>query len=262
MQNAVAAQGYPAPRAPLASADPGPLGGAFVVMERLPGRPLLETRRVGIASRLADWQARLHALAAEPVLAAAESAGLDRSTLTFEGYLDQLDARIRRHGLDGLRQAMAWLRDHRPATARAVVCHGDFHPQNLLAEGARITGILDWPNTVVADPAFDIASTRLILACVPLELMGTPAPLRPVIALARRVLLGAYLYRWRRLGLPDAERLAYHEAAASMRLLVRAAEARSGRTGEAAPGRLEASTFPERLAARFTRATGVRPIIA
>ena len=38
-QNAVADMGFPAPRAPLASADPGILGGAFLVMERRPGRP-------------------------------------------------------------------------------------------------------------------------------------------------------------------------------------------------------------------------------
>src|SRR2546425_11466607 len=40
-QNAVVGLGYPAPRVLLASPDPTILGGAFLVMERLAGRPLL-----------------------------------------------------------------------------------------------------------------------------------------------------------------------------------------------------------------------------
>src|SRR2546425_4863628 len=42
-QNALAELGYPAPRGLLASADPTPLGGAFLIMERFAGPPLPET---------------------------------------------------------------------------------------------------------------------------------------------------------------------------------------------------------------------------
>src|SRR5437870_8948925 len=50
-QNALAGLGYPAPRVPLASPDPTILGGAFLVMERLAGRPLLDVRRLGVDTR-------------------------------------------------------------------------------------------------------------------------------------------------------------------------------------------------------------------
>jgi hypothetical protein len=43
-QNTLAGLGYPAPRVLLACSDRAPLGGAFLVMERLPGAPLLQAR--------------------------------------------------------------------------------------------------------------------------------------------------------------------------------------------------------------------------
>jgi aminoglycoside phosphotransferase (APT) family kinase protein len=54
IQNAVASQGFPAPRVLSASADAGVLGGAFLVMQRMPGQPLRAARRVRIVSVLLD----------------------------------------------------------------------------------------------------------------------------------------------------------------------------------------------------------------
>jgi aminoglycoside phosphotransferase (APT) family kinase protein len=259
IQDAVAAQGYPAPRCFLATADPAPLGGAFIVMERRPGRPPMGARALGMGGRLVDLQAQLHALDPAPVLRALAESGLDPDGLTFGGYLAALDAGIRRLGLDGLRPAMAWLLEHRPAQiGRPVLCHGDFHPQNLLVDGKAVTAVLDWPNAVIGDPAADVAATRLILALTPIDLIGVPPPLRLAVAGARRVLVHTYLAAWRRRGAPAPERLAYHEAAAAMRWLVQAAAARAGATGEP-PGALETSAFPELLAARFAEVTRIEP---
>src|SRR2546425_9076996 len=74
-QNAVAGLGYPAPRVLLASPDPPTLGGAFLVMERLAGRPLLDAQRLGVASVLVEMQLRLHALDAEVLLLALDREG-------------------------------------------------------------------------------------------------------------------------------------------------------------------------------------------
>jgi hypothetical protein len=57
IQNAVAALGYPAPRVVDACTDPAVLGGAFLAMERLPGRVLPEERVIGMASVLASLPA-------------------------------------------------------------------------------------------------------------------------------------------------------------------------------------------------------------
>src|SRR3989442_7693602 len=67
-QNAVAGLGYPAPRVLLASPDPTILGGAFLIMERLAGRPLLDAQRLGVASVLVAMQLRLHPLDAGVLL--------------------------------------------------------------------------------------------------------------------------------------------------------------------------------------------------
>src|SRR5262249_12720307 len=73
VQNTVATLGYPAPRVLVASADAVALGGAFLVMERLAGRPMLDTRWLRVASALAETQARLHVLDARPLVEAMES---------------------------------------------------------------------------------------------------------------------------------------------------------------------------------------------
>ena len=61
-----------------------------------------------------------------------------------------------------------------PRTTRAVICHGDLHPFNLLVDGDRWT-LIDWSAAVVADPHYDLAFTTLMLANPPL---GGPAPVR------------------------------------------------------------------------------------
>jgi len=261
-QNAVAGLGYPAPRVLLASPDPTILGGAFLVMERVAGRPLLDVRRLGVASVLVEMQLRLHALDAEVLLQALdrEGAPISREVVTFEGHLARLERRIAHGSLHGLEKSMIWLSDHRPMDGPTrVICHGDFHPQNILMSDDRVTGVIDWPNVVVADRAFDVASTRVILGLVPVGLLGVPPALRGMVEIARRILVARYVRGYRRRQPLDAARLAYHEALACMRGLVRTAEARLVATRESGLNPLDASPFGERLCARFARITGVAP---
>ena len=258
VQNAVADLGFNAPRAPLASADTAILGAAFLVMERCPGRPLLASRRFGIAALLVETHVQLHALDPAPLLDALEAAEPGaRALVSLDGHLGQLERRIGGR-LPGLAPAMRWLLEHRPAPGGPLaICHGDFHPQNLLCDGRAITAVLDWPNVLVADPAYDVAATRVILEQVPLEILPVSRRLRPAVAVARRVLVALYLRGYRRRRPLDAGALAYGEALACMRGLVRTGEQRA-RPGEAVSP-LDASSFGDRLAARFATLTGIRP---
>jgi aminoglycoside phosphotransferase (APT) family kinase protein len=259
IQNAVADQGYPTPRVLWASADRALLGAGFLVMERARGRPLLDDRLRGVGLILAAAQARLHALDAERVLRAideegrAAGGGFDRAVVGFDALLTWFDRRVSRAGLDGLVPGVRWLRERRPAAGPPAICHGDFHPQNLLAEGGRLTAVLDWPNTVVAEPEYDVAATLAILRLVPVAVLPVPAPLRPLVAALRALMTARYLAAYRRARGLDRNRLPYFEAAACMRGLVRAAEARVA--GDRNP--LDASSFGARLAARFARVSGV-----
>ncbi len=134
-----------------------------------------------------------------------------------------------------------------------MICHGDFHPQNLLAERGRVTAVLDWPNTLVAEAECDVAATLVILKLTPIQVLPVAAALRPLVAGLRPIMTARYLARYRRARALDRGRLAYYEVGACMRGLVRAAEAR--RAGATNP--LDTSAFGERLAARFARVSGV-----
>ena len=254
IQNAVAGLGFPAPRVLAASADPGALDGAFLIMERMPGRPMLEVRKIGVAAVLARTQLRLHALDAGPLL---------RVAMTFDGLLDQFGQRIAGRPIAGLGEAFDWLTAHRPDEAeRPVICHGDFHPQNILMEGNVVTGVIDWPNALVAHPAYDVASTRIILGLVPLELSMLPAVARVLASAVRPLLLARYLAGYRRGRPVDDRTLGYYEAAACMRQLIRIAEQRlTAAAAGRAPGPLDASAFGDRLCARFARITGIAPAL-
>ena len=261
-QNAVADLGYPVPRVLVASADTAALGGAFLVMERAAGRPMLAERPLGVSRALVDAQARLHALDAEPFLRAMDGVG-GRGPSTFDGLLAQLAARVQRHAHAGLRAPMDWLLAHGPAApARVSICHGDFHPQNVLMAGRAVTAVLDWPNAVVADPVYDVASTRIILARVPIEMLPVPRALRGPAHVLRAVLAGRYMAGMRRRHRIAPCALAYYEAVACMRQLVRVWGARldAAETGGALDA-LDASRFGERLAAHFARLTGVSPVL-
>jgi aminoglycoside phosphotransferase (APT) family kinase protein len=220
-------------------------------MERLPGRVLVDAQRVGMAGVLVDAQLRLHALKAGPLFAAIDqdpgSGG--HATVEFESYLRSLEYRVARAKLDGLKPVLSWLRSYRPSPGLPVICHGDFHPRNLLVVAGRLTGVVDWPNTVVAEAEFDVASTLNILRFVPADLAAPSKVTRALAAVAR------YLRGYRRRRRLDPDRLAYYEVATAMRALVQTGEARVGR-GRAL-GALERSDYATRLAARAQQLTGV-----
>jgi aminoglycoside phosphotransferase (APT) family kinase protein len=265
-QNTLADLGYPAPRSLLAVADGAPLGGPFLVMERLPGEALTRAGVFRMRRILLHMQQRLHDLDADVLLRALEredlasvAAGgppLGRETMTLGGQLAQLGGRVARGRLDGLAQGMAWLVEHRPAgPARPVICHGDLHPSNILVSGTVVTGVVDWPNAVVADAAYDVAATRTIMRLAPLEVQAVPGAVRWLIRGLRPVMVSRYLAGYRRRRPLDPGALAYYEALACMRQLARAYENRL-RRGAGPLNPLDASSFGEALAARFHRITG------
>jgi len=214
LQNVLVALDYAAPRALLVGGDPSILGGAFMVMQRVEGRPLAQGMDglvsgagVGRIVRLvvdvprtvermartwAEAQARLHALPAEPVLRALREAGLSSDAFTYEGRLASIGRAVDELRLAGLKPAVAWLQANRPsAAAAASVCHGDLHPLNILAVDGKVTGVLDWGNTLIGDAALDVGSTIAGIATTPIDV---PRALRPMV----RGLLRYALWRYRR----------------------------------------------------------------
>ncbi len=75
------------------------------------------------------------------------------------------------------------------------VCHGDFHPDNVVLT-RRGPVVLDWTNAVRACPEADVARTLLMLR------IGEPPPglaLRLALGVVRKLLIHAYLRRYQQL---------------------------------------------------------------
>lgn len=143
-------------------------GRPVLLLSWLPGRPLLHHllrqpwRARAYGSAFGEMQATIHALPAPDTLMESSTSWIDRITAGE----DVLRARL--HGIEPLRNALL---------------HLDYHPLNVLADGKRITGVLDWANTHPGDPRIDVARTRTILRLD----MGRPgrtavlnAPLEPL----------------------------------------------------------------------------------
>jgi len=155
VQNTLADMGFPAPRVMVTESDPDILGGPFMVMQRVPGKPLghaiggfgagssfpkqlqlllkLPAILAGIIEQWVEVQVRLHQLPAEPLLQAVTAAGLDARVITFEGQLARFRTIVERCALTGLEPALAWLENHRPRrrkrrSATAISTRSTFWP--------------------------------------------------------------------------------------------------------------------------------------
>jgi thiamine kinase len=153
-----------------------------VVMERVDGPDLLNsvTRRpwsmVSCARILAHVHSELHEV---------------RAPLSLPATREVIRGRI---------EAAAGIPKHLSAFALDLLgtlpdggslCHGDFHPGNVLL-GRAGPFVIDWTGASRGDPDGDVARTLFLLRSGE-PLPGTPAPMRLVIAVGRRAF--AELYR-------------------------------------------------------------------
>ncbi len=76
------------------------------------------------------------------------------------------------------------------------LCHGDFHPGNIIvSEGGPV--VIDWTGATRGDPDADVARTLLMLRIGELP-PGSPAVLRTLATFARKIMASAYLRAYRR----------------------------------------------------------------
>ncbi len=156
-------------------------GRRALVMDRAPGVDML--RRFGArpwtllraGSKLGRLHAKLHATVAPDVLPTVK-AEIARRIETSPHVPPDVLARVT--------QILAGLPDG------DRLCHLDYHPGNVLTDGATLT-VIDWPAACRGDPLADVAATVLALRG------GTPTPGTPLLTrlfapLGRKVLLGGY----------------------------------------------------------------------
>jgi aminoglycoside phosphotransferase (APT) family kinase protein len=231
VQRAVAAAGFPTPRVRVAGGPDDGLGRAFLVMDRAAGKPALASLDSGLTPAavprllrqvpqlLATSMARLHAL--DPDLVRGELGQAGDAPVTVPALLAALVRFAAEFGRTDLAEAGRWLAGHPPRPSRDVICHGDLHPFNLLADGDRVT-VLDWSTALLAPPAYDVGYTSLLLSEPPLPV---PAWQRPLVRRFGRVLAGRFVRGYRRQAAAAFEpgELTWHQAVACLRALVEVA---------------------------------------
>jgi aminoglycoside phosphotransferase (APT) family kinase protein len=258
VQRAVAAAGFPTPRVRVAGGPGDGLGRAFMVMDRAAGRPALSGLDgltpaavppvLRIPGLLAASMARLHAL--DPGLVSGELGQVRDVPVTVPGLLAALIRMAGDSGRQDLADAGRWLAGHPPRPAPDVICHGDLHPFNLLADGDRVT-VLDWSAALLAPRALDVGYTSLLLSEPPLHVPGWQ---RPLVRRFGRVLARRFVRGYRQLTATTfgPGELSWHRAVVCLRALAEVAEwEHQGMAGTHAghPWLVSGPAFARRLAA-------------
>ena len=196
----LASTGYPVPQPYLFEPGGAAIGAPFLVMERLGGGPLFaigsfpqafKTFSMGFLG-FVRAQARLHRMALTPPALEAlrtpaaanqpQVAGMaqdstkdtaqdDAAARLLELVLKTIAERVERGPLPGLAAALERLRRRAPEfkDAPPSFLHLDYHPQNVMVQGLRVTGVIDWANAAIGDRHFDAATTAVILSTSAME---------------------------------------------------------------------------------------------
>jgi Ser/Thr protein kinase RdoA (MazF antagonist) len=181
-----------------ALADRRHLAPAFVETTEVAGRPALVSERVSGDDLLAR-------LSKKPWLVRKVASTLGRAHAAMHDHLapdtlpDLRDELARR-----IESAKALPEHHATAALERLwalptgdrLCHGDYHPQNVLGT-LKDPVIIDWGDASRGAPAADVARTLLLLRMGELP-PDTPAPMRALTAVGRGILARRYLAVYRR----------------------------------------------------------------
>jgi aminoglycoside phosphotransferase (APT) family kinase protein len=137
--------------------DGNPFGRPFLLMERIAGtvpvgwHEVPEPRRAALAEQAVDVMAVLHTVDPGPLGAGDAS---DRPTdLAF--YTRRLERFAPLPAV--LEGALWWLGRHEPPPVAPALVHGDFRMGNMVVDGDRLAGVLDWEMAGTGDPLADLA---------------------------------------------------------------------------------------------------------
>lgn len=180
----LAEAGYPVPRPYLFEPDHAPLGAPFLIMERVAGGPLFAIKSFPQAFKTFSLgfiafvraQARLHrldaaALRLDDLPCAYAAANEPPAAPLLDRVLAIIADRIDRGPLPGLRGALERMQADaaRFRQAPAAIVHMDYHPQNVIVKGMRVTGVIDWVSADRGDRHLCAATTAAILSSTAMD---------------------------------------------------------------------------------------------
>jgi aminoglycoside phosphotransferase (APT) family kinase protein len=157
----------PTPRVLWNEADERWLGRRFYVMERLPGEPLFDLKK------LPEGPAQRRSLYTQAVSTLVAIHGIDWRIIGLEhlrdvpvgqqvlagqlqGYRDILTNSAEGESYPFLERGYEWLADNLPDEREVVLNWGDARIGNLLFDGTRLSAVLDWELATVAPREVDV----------------------------------------------------------------------------------------------------------
>jgi aminoglycoside phosphotransferase (APT) family kinase protein len=129
---------------------------AFIAYRKLPGAPFSPERAApdgdALGAQLGAFLARLHGFPAERARRlGAPDAAREPTVAAFRERVVPLLNATELLAADALLATFLAL-EHRPA-----LVHADLGPEHVLVDAGRITGVIDWSDARVGDPAIDLA---------------------------------------------------------------------------------------------------------
>jgi aminoglycoside phosphotransferase (APT) family kinase protein len=192
--SALAATGFPVPRAFALCEDPGVIGAVFYVMEAVEGPIHWDGSLPGMApaERRAAYEALISTLARLHGVdyAAIGLSDYGRPGNYFARQVERWTKQYRASETDRIEAAerlIAWLPRTVPEQDRTTIVHGDYRLDNVVfaPEGARVAAVLDWELSTLGDPLADFsyllmqwvtpADGRSGLQGLDLEALGIPS---------------------------------------------------------------------------------------
>jgi len=164
VQNALNEMGYPAPKVHFVHTDTNVFAGIFIIMDRIIGEQMMTAPPDRVPELLAEAHVRLHRIDSSGVMEKLAEAGIDLDNISLKGRLTWLERQIGSGTLEWLMEGLDWILDNAPMEpSRLSICHGDFHPLNIMVHQGVVSGVLDWSGFLVTDPAYDVGSTKVII---------------------------------------------------------------------------------------------------
>jgi aminoglycoside phosphotransferase (APT) family kinase protein len=144
-------------------------GAPFYVMERIAGRPILQSVPDAWAAapethgraleELVDALVAIHAVDWRACGLGDLAHTDDYLARQLTRWLSQLDS-YRGRDLAAARDVAGWLDAHRPADQPSALCHGDYKLDNVLfapEAPPRLLAVVDWEMASIGDPLIDLA---------------------------------------------------------------------------------------------------------
>ncbi len=212
-QRFAAKHGFPALVPVVAEGPDNPLGFPLMVVAQVRGGTLLR-RMISNPLRMGHWLTRMAELQVRLHRIPVDDCPMDYDMPLVEKLLARVRHRMDLFQLTQLEPGYAWLLSNKEMVMEEVpsLCHGDFHPLNILIDRGGSLAVIDWTDATVGDRHFDIAHTVNLFRISKIAAIGHLG--RLLLRLTSGRLLRQFLDAYERLSpVPvDPRRLAYWEA--------------------------------------------------